>query len=91
MMTQTHRNGKPGNRIIIQVLDRRLSGEEVWRDYYDVRTHSYRPKLRKFRRNNPDTQWRAVMAEDLDDSDYRDQMTLAAMPEADLSPLPLSR
>ena len=82
MMTQTHPNGKPGNGvIIIQVLDRRLSGEEFWRDYYDVTTHSYRRKLRKFRRNNPTLQCRAAIAETVDDFEYRDLMTLAAMPE----------
>lgn len=80
MMTQTPPNGKPGNHvIIIQVLDRRLSGEEFWRDYYEVTTHSYRHKLRKFRRNNPTFQCRAAIAEHVDDSEYREQMTVAAM------------
>ena len=92
MMTQTHPNGKPGNPVIvIQILDRRLSGEAFWRDYYEVRTHSYRHKLRKFRRNNPNIQWRAAIAEYVDDVEYRDQMTLAAMPDADLHSLPASR
>ena len=82
MMTQTQPNGKQGSRIIIiQLLDRRLSGEAFWRDYYEVTTHSYRHKLRKFRRNNPAIQWRAAVAEDVDDSAYRDPMTLAAMPD----------
>ena len=81
-MTQTPPNGKPGNHvIIIQILDRRLSGEEFWRDYYEVTTHSYRHKLRKFRRNNPDIQWRAAIAEHTGDSVYRDSMMLAAMPD----------
>lgn len=82
MMTQTQPGGKQSNgAIIIQILDRRLSGEEFWRDYYEVTTHSYRHKLRKFRRNNPALQWRAAVAEDVDDSAYRDPMTLAAMPD----------
>ena len=82
MMTQTQPDGKQGNRvIIIQILDRRLSGEEFWRDYYEVTTHSYRHKLRKFRRNNPDIQWRTAIAEHTDDSVYRDSMMLAAMPD----------
>ena len=81
MMTQTHPNGKGRDKIIIQVLDRRLSGEEFWRDYYDVQTHSYRHKLRKFRRNSPTLQWRAAIAETVDDAEYRNQMTLAAMPD----------
>ena len=80
-MTQTHPNGKGRDKIIIQVLDRRLSGEAFWRDYYEVTTHSYRHKLRKFRRNNPDIQWRAAIAETVDDAEYRDLMTLAAMPD----------
>ena len=90
-MTQTHPNGKGHDKIIIQVLDRQLSGETFWRDYYEVTTHSYRHKLRKFRRHNPTLQWRAAMAEYLDDIDYRDQMTLAAMSDVDLYPLPESR
>jgi hypothetical protein len=81
MMTQTHPNGKPGNPIIIQVLDRHLSGKAFWRDYYAVTTHSYRHKLRKFRRNNPTLQWRAAIAETMDDIEYRDLMTVAAMPD----------
>ena len=81
MMTQTHPNGKGRDTIIIQVLDRRLSGEAFWRDYYEVQTHSYRHKLRKFRRNWPGIQWRAAIAEHLDDSEYRDLMTVAAIPD----------
>ena len=81
-MTQTQPDGKQGSCVIvIQILDRRLSGETFWRDYYEVTTHSYRHKLRKFRRNNPASQWRAAVAEDVDDSAYRDPMTLAAMPD----------
>ena len=83
MMTQTQPGGKPGSHvIIIQVLDRRLSGEEFWRDYYEVTTHSYRHKLRKFRRNNPTLQCRVAIAETVDDSEYRDPMMLAAMPDS---------
>ena len=79
-MTQTQPGGKQSNgAIIIQILDRRLSGEEFWRDYYEVTTHSYRHKLRKFRRNNPTLQCRVAIAETVDDSEYRDQMTVATM------------
>ena len=82
MMTQTQPDGKQGSCVIvIQILDRRLSGETFWRDYYEVTTHSYRHKLQKFRRNNPTLQCRAAIAETVDDAEYRDPITLAAMPD----------